>query len=526
MPKNILSTSRIILLTVFLIVLILGVLVIITPAAIFPDASWGFRVLRSMQMGGGFNMLVKPSQQNIAQNTSEFMSWWSPGQYLIPYFFKTIFGLNTGRAASVTTMVCQLLGLAGFYTFFKKVGFTSLISALSLAVIICQLAFFTPYIFYIGGETLLFAFAGWYLYGCLVFNKPNWQLVLFVLFAGWIGFICKSSFIWIYAAGLLFIWIQLSQDQKTIKGWLFKGFWIGIPALLSVIVISKLYLSKGINPSSISGGFDLSLKAIAFPVASPLLAGFSADDLVNGFFFHTEAPLFSESIATGIVSLLAILSIVLVYNIFSHVPDKRYKAIIVIFYSVSIIFFAQAFMRKLDISYEARHFRIIGLIIIPGTLYLFSRYKMAYRLALGLLVVAIAFFTAKFYTEGSYGLRHYMAYGTSGIGQQFIDQQSLDYIKLLDDKHKDAIFVFFSPDLGLEVQHNRVITLDELNKDINIDFDQYQHKGHAGPIYILMPHDYIGIRANVILKSFPGYKGFSLKELSDNYVLYFATEAR
>jgi hypothetical protein len=45
-------------------------------------------------------------------------------------------------------------------------------------------------------------------------------------------------------------------------------------------------------------------------------------------------------------------------------------------------------------------------------------------------------------------------------------------------------------------------------------------------LYILMPHDYIGIRANVILKSFPGYKGFSLKELSDNYVLYFATEAR
>lgn len=517
---------RIILLAVFVLVAVLGVLTIITPAAIFPDASWGFQVLRSMQMGGGFNLLSKPDQQDIAKNTTEFISWWSPGQYLIPYFFKSVFGLNTGQAASVTTMLCQLLGLAGFYAFFKRAGFTPLISALSLVVIICQLAFFTPFIFYIGGETLLFAFAGWFLYGCLTFNKPNWKPILFVLLSGWIGFICKSSFIWIYAAGLLFMWVQLSAGQTSIKSWLLKGIWFGAPALISLIVISRLYLSKGFNPSSISGGFEPNLKAIAFPLASPMLAGFSADDLVNGFFFHTDTVLLSPGWAMFVLILLAILSIGLMYAICTRVPDKRYKAIMIIFYGVSLVFFGQAFMRKLDISYESRHFRIIGLLIIPGTLYLFSNYKAVYRVVLGLGIVVIAFFTAKFYTEGSYGLRHYMAYGTSGIGQQFIDQQSLDYIKLLDDKHKDAIFVFFSPDLGLEVRHNRIITLDALNKDINIDFDQYQHKGHAGPIFILMPHDYIGIRANVILKSFPGYKGFSLKELTDNYVLYFATEAR
>jgi hypothetical protein len=526
MPNTTLPAHRIILLAVFVSVAVLGVITIVTPAAIFPDASWGFQVLRSMQMGGGFNLLSKPDQQDIAKNTTEFISWWSPGQYLIPYFFKFVLGLNTGQAASVTTMFCQLLGLAGFYAFFKKAGFTPLISALSLAVIICQLVFFTPFIFYIGGETLLFAFTGWFLYGCIVFNKPNWKLILFVLLAGWIGFICKSSFIWIYAAGLMFMWVQLSAGQTNIKGWILKGFWIGIPALISVVVISRLYLSKGFNPSSISGGFDPSLRAIAFPIASPILAGFSVDDLVNGFFFQTEASVLSPGWIMPVLIFIAILSIVLVYALCTRVPDKKYSAIIIIFYGISLLFFGQAFMRKLDISYEARHFRIIGLLIIPGTLYLFSQYKMVYRVVFGLGIVIIAFFTAKFYAEGSYGLRHYTAYGTSGIGQQFIDQQSLDYIKLLDDKHKDAIFVFFSPDLGLEVQHNRVITLDELNRDISIDFDQYQHKGHAGPIYILMPHDYIGIRAHVILKSFPGYKGFSLKELSDNYALYFATEAR
>lgn len=319
--KN-LPAHRIILLTVFIIVAVLGVLVIITPAAIFPDASWGFHVLRSMELGGPFNVLTKPSQANIALNTSEFISWWSPGQYLVPYFFKTLFGVNTGHAAALTTMFCQLIGLIGFYKFFKKAGFSRFISALSLLVIICQQAFLTPYIFYIGGETLLFAFAGWFLYGCLIFNKPDWKLILFILFSGWIGFICKSSFIWIYFAGLLFLWVQLSAGNRSAKAWLFKGFWIGIPALISVVAIYWLYFSKGQNPASRSNGIDLSWKVFSFPIASPILAGFSADDLVNGFIFHNDDAVLSAGWAAAVLILLAILSIVLVCKIITKAPYK------------------------------------------------------------------------------------------------------------------------------------------------------------------------------------------------------------
>ncbi|WP_454801093.1 hypothetical protein [Mucilaginibacter phyllosphaerae] len=520
------SVHRTILLTLLTVVSILGILVIIKPAAIFPDASWGFQVLRSMQMGSSFNTLVKPSSWDISKNSVEFLSWWSPGQYLVPYFFKALLGINTGHAASVTTAVCQILGLVGFYKFFKKAGFTPLISALSLVVIVLQQAFFLPYIFHIGGETLFFAFAGWFLYGCLTFNKANWHLALFILLSGWIGFICKSSFIWVYAACLFYIWIRLCYPSLSIKNWLIKGLWIGIPAIISVGVIWWQYLSKGANPSSASSGLDFSWQTFTFPIASPLLAGFSADDLVNGFIFHNDIPVLSPGLVMPVLILLAILSILLIYFICKTVKDDNYKLILLIIYGVSILFFGSAFMRKLDISYEARHFRIVGLLVIPGTLYLFSQFKMVYRAGLGLAILVIAFFSIKFYVIGQKGLYKFTAYGTSGIGQQFIDQQSLDYVKLLDDRHKDAIFVFFSPDLGLEIQHNRIITLDALNKDININFDDYLHKGHAGPLYIIMPSYYIGIRANVILKSFPGYKGFSLKELSDEYVLYFATEAR
>ncbi|HEY2582750.1 MAG TPA: hypothetical protein VGI43_13130, partial [Mucilaginibacter sp.] len=155
---------KILLLITGIAVLISGVILFYIPPAIFPDPGMGFQVLRCMQLGGSFNVFTSPDQGDISQNYSEFLTWWSPGQYLIPWLFKLIAGVNTGRAIAITITVAQLLGLAGFYAFFKKIGFTPFISALSVVFIICQQAFAVPYVFYNGGEVLLFAFEGWFLY--------------------------------------------------------------------------------------------------------------------------------------------------------------------------------------------------------------------------------------------------------------------------------------------------------------------------------------------------------------------------
>nr|WP_067063059.1 hypothetical protein [Mucilaginibacter sp. L294] len=508
----------------FFAVIIFGIMLLVNSAAIYPDASWGFQVLRSMHNGSSFNMLNLVSQQNVADNWGEFKSWWSPGQYLVPAAFNSLLGLTLGQASSVTTIICQFLGLAGLYCFFTKAGFNKTVSAASIVIIALQQAFFTPYIFYNGGEVLVFAFIGWFWYGCMVFEKPGIPVLLFVLLSGWVGFFTKSSFIWMYAAGLFFMWIQFSRHTTAIKNWLINGFWLGIPAVISVAVIYITYLSKGVNPSSASAGLDLNWKVLAFPLASPLLAGLSFDDMANGLILHNDDVIFSPVQSMIIIVLLALLSILLIYAICKRLPGNRYSIILVVFYIVSILFFGQAFLRKLDISYESRHFRVIGLLFTPGLVYLVSRYKKVYRYAFGALVLFVAFFSLRFYILSYMALKNETARGSSGIAQQFIDQKSLDYLQVLDNKSKNALFVLFSPDLGLEIQHNRIITLEPITDDI-ITAD-YVFKGHAGPVYILMPREYVGTKANFILNSFRGYKDFSLKELSDNYVLYSATEAR
>lgn len=514
------ASPILVLVTLAALTVILGILLYTAPPAVFPDPANGFRVMQSMEAGGPFNHLVGPDQEDIAKNSSEFLTWWSPGQYLIPYTFKAL-GTNTGQASALTITLCQLIGLAGLYAFFKKIGFSPIVSALSLLFIACQQFFVVPYVFYNGGEILFFAFAGWFLYGSTVIKGPGWQLVLFVLFAGWVGFFCKSSMLWIYGAGILYLWIRLSV-QKGSADWLKNAVWIAIPAIISITTIWLFYLSKGESPASATNGLKFTWKTLGFPLASPLLSGFSVDDLSHGLIYHTDTPIFSHSMSIVVLVLLAILSVWLVCRILKKVQDANYRMLIKVFYTASILFFSYAYLRQMSISYEARHFRIIGLIVIPGAIYLISKSKTIYRGAFALMWIGIAITSIVYAAKGYLYNKNKSAHGMSGIAQQAIDQKSLNQILALDEQNTNATFVFVNESLGLEIKHNRVITLQPISDDLRINFDDYEYDGHAGPLYIILPESYNGPKEKFVLKAFPNYKGWYGSMLSDNYVMYAA----
>jgi hypothetical protein len=522
MPSNQQNITKIILVSLFAVVLILGILSFIAPPSLFPDPANGFLVMRSMELGGKFNMMVTPDQDDFSKNTSEFLTWWSPGQYLTPYAFKLLFGVTTGQASALTVLLCQLLGLSGFYYFFKKVGFTSFIAALSLLFITCQQFFVVPYVFYNGGEILSFAFTGWFLYGCVSFTKPSWQLMIFVLLAGLTGFFCKSSAIWVYAAGLLFIWIRLSSLQKRLTNWVKNGIWIAIPAIIAIGAIYIFFLSKGQNPVSASAGLKLTLKTFAFPLASPLLSGFSIDDICHGLIYHTGKAIFNDWQAILILILLAILSLWLVRSILKKVPDQNYRLLVTIFYTASFIFFSYVYLMQKAISYEGRHFRVIGLLVIPGAIYLFSQVKKPYRHLLCIVWAGIAFTSIFYLVKGYLYNKNKSAHGISGIAQQTIDQTALNKVMAIDQQVRNATFVFVNKELGLEIKNNRALGLEPIGNELKINMDDYEYDGHAGPLYIILPDNYAGPKEKFILKSFPDYKGWYGDKLSDKYVLYKA----
>lgn len=499
-------------------------MIFIYPPSIFPDAAHGLQVMQSMQKGSGFNILVTPSQDDISKNTSQFLTWWSPGQYLLPYFVQSVLGLNTGHATALVVTLLELSGLAGFYLFFKRIGFTPLIAALSIVFIACQQAFITPHIFYNGGEVLLFGFEGWFLYGCISIKKTDIKLLLFVLLSGWLGFLCKSSFIWIYASGLLCIWLRLSaSDNKINVQRLFKtGMWLAVPALISLACIYIFFLSKGDNPAAETAGFNFGWETLSFPLGSPLISGFSVDEIMHGLLFPTFSPMLTPGHTIVVLVILAIVSVALIACIIRYVPKNDYRLFLVIFYMVSVFFFGWAYLRQLNISYEGRHFRIIGILIVPGLMYLISKTKPAWRISFGVLCAVLAFANYSFFVKAYTFNKNISARGISGMAQQFIDQPSLNYIMDLDRKSRDATFVFISADLPLEIAHNRTITIDPPAPGAKIEYEDYSYGGHAGPLYMLLPANYAGGKAATLMKFFPDYTGFSQQRLSAGYILYSA----
>jgi hypothetical protein len=513
-------TNKLIIL-VGLAVVVPSLFLFLIPPALFPDPSIGFQVLRCMHLGGGFNNIVAPDQDDISQTYTEFLTWWSPGQYLVPYFFKFITGLNLGQAIAATVVVAKLLGLAGFFQFFKKIGFTPLISALSLVFIICQEAFVVPYVYYSGGEVLLFAFEGWFLYGCASLTGPGFKLFMFVLISGWIGFFLKSSFVWIYAAGLFFLWIRLSPAGD----WLKKGIWIGVPAVVSMTCIYAFFLSKGQSPASAAHGIKLTLETFGFPLASPLLSDFSIDDILHGMLFHTGKPILTESWSLVLMVLLAIGSLILVFNILRKSPNKNYRMMVPVFYVIASLFFGLSYLFQANISYEARHFRVLGLLMVPGIIYLVSSSKLTYKVLFALIFAGLAYNSFNYMIKGL-TLNSHCARGETGIAQVNIDQQSLNQIMKLDRETKNATFVFIGNDLGLEIMHNHLINMLPVADDLKINMDDYTYKGFAGPLFIVLPETYNGPKEKLIMKSFPNYAGWNVSMLSDNYVLYTAARKK
>ena len=215
------------------------------------------------------------------------------------------------------------------------------------------------------------------------------------------------------------------------------------------------------------------------------------------------------------------ISIALIYAIIRFVSNFNYKLFLIVFYVVSILFLGTAFLRQLTISYEARHFRVIGFLVVPGMIFLITRLKIAYKAVFVLIICAIAFTSFSYLIKG-FQINRLGARGTTGIAQPNIDQASLNQVMKLDRENNNAVFVFIGNDLGLEVQHNRIISLQPVSDDLKLNIDDYKYDGFAGPLYIILLETYNGPKEKLVMKSFPGYAGFNVSMLSDNYVLYAA----
>ncbi len=106
------TSSRAVYLWLFVPATFFIIAVFIRPQITF-DSAYGFLALRSMLDGGPFNYVISPDPKNIADNIKTLLTWWSPGQYLVPGIF-VLLGASYGLAISLSTLIASLLGVLGW----------------------------------------------------------------------------------------------------------------------------------------------------------------------------------------------------------------------------------------------------------------------------------------------------------------------------------------------------------------------------------------------------------------------------
>lgn len=515
------ATERLLWIAIVAALIIAIVSCLLVSVSTFPDPGWGFLTWKNMLHGGGFNMLPEPDPDNIAKNTYTFLTWWSPGQYLVPGSIASFIGIKIGWGMVLTSIIFTVSGVVGCYFLFGKLQFNRLTTLLSILVLCCQVQTLLPFSVYNGGEVLIFGVAPWFWYCCVDFKPKILRLLLLVVLS-WIGFVAKSSFLLVTVCGFLFIFLSWIRKRNTFKELAIKTSELFMAGLLIIVPIYFLFLQKGTNPSSAAQGFSLNWLNLFYPASTPFLTAFSADEVFNTFAhpnYSDRLPAI-DAIFFGLVFLVTIFVLSRIY--FNRIGSVAYRWLLFTTYLFFTVFFVFQYCRHAAISMEGRHFRILGLLFLPGVVQLVRQGKItAVKKALqfALLLLCLFGWTNYFFRWRSRSKQTPSA--LTHVVQDLVDSKTLLKMHQLDVQFpQQAVFVLMSPEIAMEIEHNRILVLPFNTMEPKSENPSYD--GRVKKLFLIVPANIAGNRTTtqLIKACFTDYKTFSEEKISKAFVLF------
>lgn len=420
------------------ILLCLLILTFLAPYQIInSDSVAGWEAFKGSILSGKFNTAVKPNPANISSYDYEFLTWWTPGQYMAPQFIKSVFQLSIGHSVVLLNIITVLLGLVGFYRLFKHYQFSLVVNVLSLLLIVSSNTLLYRFISYQGGESLSFLFFPWALYW-FVIAKNKWVRNILVAIFLIVGFISKSQML-IALAPAFFLHplagyihdFYVNKKQVRVKQVAADLAGIFIAALIAGILVYKYFISRGSNPSEIYA-FNPSLIDTLIPLASPVTVMGNLYDII----FKVCGSHYMLAVC------LLVICTCLTLFVFKSTWANSYGLFVFLYYlSFSILFlFLYYFDSKID--YNARHFKFVGYLFFPLLISTAHKY-FSWRL-LKIAVAAIILFAlynhyrlSKVWFNDTYVTKSDFRLNKTELPQEI-------YERLMDLNIKENI-LFFSP---------------------------------------------------------------------------------
>jgi hypothetical protein len=486
-------------------ILFLGSLYI--PPRIVPDSIVGFLAFRSMLEGGPFNSFIRPDPANIANDVVEFVTLWSPGQYLVPGSFIWL-GTNYGLALSLTALIATLIGVMGWI----RVARSFAVNSFVLFVFILGLNTFCyvtlPFRIYDGGELLLFAAAPWSLHAMRrAANKPPILCFAISLLSVTLLFFMKLTGLIVFATNVVAISLLVLISQRRLSSSII-AMWAA--SAIGALCFTMFWIARG--PVAASGStFTFSWFPIWFSAAGATFSGISGLDFLGWFLGHPWVRIKSH---TDLLSyILGPLGLLLMVWVWLRLRHTRYRVMTLLLLTIILVYvitFTVMWLRGASISFEDRHFRYAGILFFLLLLTAIDQWRVPSAKTLAcIVVIVLGFYGLKTSVTGAYAQMRSGYYDqTTGISQDIVSPVILAYLRSEVTRHnfQRPIAVVPSPLPAFGLPGFRIIYIAPQY----LSFEQLaalNFAGRAEKIFVVVPEEMLlNGKAEAELRSFSGYE--------------------
>lgn len=443
------------------VLLLYALVSIVVRPAMFSDSAFGFLVWDSMVRGAGFNQLVGPNPADIAHDTAEFLTTWSPGQYIFPGLLETL-GLPLGVAIALVTTIFAAVGLAGWYALYRSFGFPVRTVMIATTITLFARHLTLSFGIYTGGEILLFGLAGWFILLAWHLRELLWRSVPILIVASMVLIFAKLSGL-ILAAIVIGAVATYDVKLPVQRGTSRRLAVASVTIALMGVAFYVAWFSRGWSVLTPATGLQWSqlVPSAALAIAASWGGGASLCDLVHFVFLHPGRPLLKS--ATPIYLAMIPLALATFWLMARRLRTEygsylRFTALVcATFAAVMVVMW----LRGAEIELEERHFRVPALLLLVGIVHAFiSVPSRPVRAAFALVVTLGGLYgVASFANHASAALRHPL--GIRGFRHDVISAPVLDLVHAIDRDAKGngspPIILVPTPELGLEIRQARLI---------------------------------------------------------------------
>ncbi|MFN4145727.1 MAG: hypothetical protein ACK4GN_07890 [Runella sp.] len=492
---------------------------LIVPQVLGEDPGFGLAVWNQMLKGGIFNTFQVPSASNIATDDVLFLTWWTPGQYMLPGVLSEFLNLSLGYSGLIITLIFSILGLWGWKKVYEYLEFDRTTVALCLFLITTSRLFTINFLNYTGGELLLFGSQPWTIWVLLRYHRRYFLLFGVLLVLSLVSFFFKSA----YTIGLAALGgcagLQWLNEWKHQKKWINPPFWTLVAVAACFVCYFLItqwgFVQLGTSPiSSTSQPFKIVWESFEI-LTYPLTHWYSICEIFAQWRMRYELA----SVYYWGYYLLLILGLLSMIYVFLKTQHIKAKWIFTGFYVVYCGAFLLLYNKGADISIEYRHTKTVAYLFLPMLVSFLKTPQWSLKIAFMLLWLLNTGYGLGAFVYKKFETNRQSAVGESGFSLRDSGKEDIEMVHHLDKP--DHILYFTSGSLNVEAkQARKIVGSIDLNFAQSCGFAHRQYQGKGEKLYAFLHKGYTQLTANPTLEhQFPAYT-FRLIKQTSQYAIY------